>query len=352
VTSSAPRSFSSPLGASATTRSQSASICRAKSSRSGDNAFTVNGSKASRTSREAGVQPAFPPSVVVEVKRIACEAPQRLGLPLSRLTIPEVRRVALERGLVASVSGTTIWRWLTADAIKPWRYRSWIFPRDPAFAEKAGRVLDLYAGTWDGVPLAPTEFVISADEKTSIQARQRRHATQLPAAGQPGRVEHEYRRGGAWAYLAAWDVSRAKLFGRVEAHTGKLAFDRLVAQVMDQEPYRSAARVFWILDNGSSHQGNRGTQRLQARWPNLHVVHTPVHASWLNQVEIYFSIVQRKALTPNDFSGLAAVETRLLDFQARYEAIATPFHWTFTRQDLANVLARIAARESAERAAA
>lgn len=286
------------------------------------------------------------------MKRIACEAPRTLGLPLSRLTIPDIRRVTVERGLVASIAGTTIWRWLTADAIKPWRYRSWIFPRDPLFADRAGRVLDLYAGTWDGAPLTGHDFVISADEKTSIQARRRRHRTALPAPGLAGRVEHEYARCGAWAYLAAWDVHRAKLFGRCEARTGKAAFDRLVADVMAQEPYRSAARVFWVLDNGSSHQGPQATERLQQRWPNLIVVHTPVHASWLNQVEIYFSVVERKALTPNDFLSLADVQTRLLGFQARYEAIAEPFEWTFTRQDLARLLARIAARDAAAAQAA
>ncbi len=290
--------------------------------------------------------------MLVEVKRIACEAPRALGLPLARLTIPDIRRVTMERGLTASIGGTTIWRWLTADAIKPWRYRSWIFPRDPHFAERAGRVLDLYAGTWEGIPLSSDDFVISADEKTSIQARRRRHRTTPPESGAAGRVEHEYVRCGAWAYLAAWDVSRAKLFGRCESHTGKAPFDRLVADVMACEPYRSARRVFWILDNGSSHQGDRATSRLQSRWPNLVVVHTPVHASWLNQVEIYFSIVERKVLTPNDFTGLKDLEGRILTFQDHYEAIAKPFNWTFTRQDLLALLARIAAREAAEQQAA
>jgi hypothetical protein len=158
---------------------------------------------------------------MIEVKRIACEAPRNPGLPLSRLTIPEVQRVAVERGLVASISGTTIWRWLTADAIKPWLYRSWIFPRDPACAERAARVLDLYAGTWKDEPLSPNDFVISADEKTSIQARRRCHETTTPQPDTTGRIEHEYVRCGAWAYFTAWDVRRAKLFGRCEAYTGK-----------------------------------------------------------------------------------------------------------------------------------
>ncbi len=148
-----------------------------------------------------------------------------------------------------------------------------------------------------------------------------------------------------WAYLTAWDVRRAKLFGRCEPGTGIAPFDRLVAQVMAQDPYRSARRVFWVVDNGSGHRGPKAVERLQRQWPNLIPVFTPVHASWLNQVEIYFSIVQRKVLTPGDFADLAALEAALLGFQARYETVARPFEWTFTRQDLIALLTRLALAE-------
>ena len=136
---------------------------------------------------------------------------------------------------------------MSRDALRPWRFRSWIFPRDPAFVEKAGRILDLYEGLWEGVPLASTDFVVCADEKPSIQAR-RWYASLPPASHRPQYVEPEYQRRGACAYLAAWDVRRAKVFGRCEAKTGIGSFDRLVAQVMKQEPYRSARRVFWIME--------------------------------------------------------------------------------------------------------
>jgi DDE superfamily endonuclease len=134
-------------------------------------------------------------------------------------------------------------------------------------------------------------------------------------------------------------VHHAKLFGRCEHATGIESFGRLVDQVMSQQPYRDARRVFWILDNGSSHRGAPCVRRLQAAYPNLVPVHGPVHASWLNQIEIYFSIVQRKALTPNDFRSLEEVEQRLLGFQSHYEGIAKPFQWRFTRADLATLLA-------------
>ena len=136
---------------------------------------------------------------------------------MSRFSVEDIRQEVLAQGLVADISGTTIWRWLSQDARCPWRHRTWIFPRDPHFAQKAGPILDLYQGLWEGQPLGPGDFVLSADEKTSIQARRRIHASLPPAPGRPALVEHEYERRGAWAYLAAWDVHRAKIFGRCEA---------------------------------------------------------------------------------------------------------------------------------------
>jgi hypothetical protein len=246
-------------------------------------------------------------------------------MPLSRLHVADIATEVVARGIAADISGTTIWRWLSEDAIRPWRIRSWIFPRDPNFEAKAGRVLDLYARAWEGKALGKRDFVISADEKTSIQARQRCHPTLAPASGRDMRVEHEYDRGGALAYLAAWDVHRAKVFGHCEPTTGIDPFARLVEQVMTTEPYASARRVFWVVDNGSSHRGQRAVDRMAQRWPKARLVQLPVHASWPNQDEIYFSVVQRKVLTPNDFTDLAEVESRLAAFERRYEQTAEPF---------------------------
>jgi hypothetical protein len=219
----------------------------------------------------------------------------------------------------------------------------WIYPRDPRFMQKASPVLDLYERVFDGCSLEADEFVLSSDEKTSIQARIRRHPT-VPGNGHHLRlVEHEYTRGGAFAYLAAWDVHRAKLFGRVETTTGIEPFGRLVEQVMAQEPYQSARRVFWIVDNGSSHRGDASVERLETAHPTLKLVHLPIHASWLNQIEIYFSILQRKVLTPADCESLAELQDRVLRFQKHYEATATPFQWKFTKTNLADLLDRLAA---------
>ncbi len=328
-----------------------ASIRRARSSVSGASDSSKAASLASTSNHEAGLRPAFPPSVVVDIKALACELPHRRGLPLSKFSLTEIQREVIAEGLVAQISGSTLWRWLSRDALRPWRHRTWIFPRDPDFAAKAGRVLDLYEGSWNGAPLGPNDYVISADEKTSIQARLRKHRSLPPRPQRPMYVEHEYERGGAWAYLAAWDVHHAKVFGRCERANGIASFDPLVDQVMSQEPYRRAERVFWIVDNGSSHRGQKAADRLCAAWPNIVLVHTPVHASWLNQIEIYFSIVQRKVLTPNDFSSLAEVRDRLLRFQDHYERAAKPFQWTFTRRDLTALLARLKTDEQFSKAA-
>ena len=223
-----------------------------------------------------------------------------------------------------------------ADRIRHWQYRSWIFPRDPQFAAKAGRILDLYGGRWEGDLLHPGDYVVCADEKPSIQARARKRPT-LPAKARVTRgqrIEHDYERKGALCYLAAWDARRAKLFDRCAAKDGIVPFDALVDQFMSVEPYSKAQRVFVIVDNGSAHRGKKSIDRLQGAWPNVILVHTPVHASRVNQAEIYFSVVQRKVLTPNDFADLDTLEDQLLAFGRRYEQIATPFEWKFTRADL------------------
>jgi len=323
------------------TKSPPRSPSDAMSSVSGVSASSTNDWPALRSAHARVAPELFPPELVVQVKALACELPAMLGVPLSRLSTADVVREAQRAGIVATISNKTVWRWLHEDAIRPWQHRTWIFPRDPEFAIKAGRILDLYARRWDGQPLGPNDFVLSTDEKTSIQARVRCHPSLPPGPGRPMLIEHEYERGGALAYLAALDVHRVKVFGRCEPATGIVPFERLVSQVMTTLPYATADRVFWIADNGSSHRGEASAERLRAAFPNAILIHGPVHASWLNQIEIYFSIVQRKVLTPNDFGSLAEVEERLLAFERYYESIASPFQWRFTRSDLDDLMHRL-----------
>jgi transposase len=288
-----------------------------------------------------GRPPVFTALQVAEVKALACQLPAETGTPLSRWSCPELAREVAARAITGPVSASTVRRWLKDDALKPWQYQSWIFIRDPHFHTKAGRIMDLYARTWGGFPLGEDEYVISADEKTSIQARCRCHPTLAPGQARAMRVNHTYGRGGALAYLAAYDVHRARVFGRTEPTTGIVPFMNLVTQVMSQEPYASAKRVFWIVDNGSSHRGQAAIDRLTKAFPNAVMVHTPVHASWTNQIEIFFSIVQRKVVSPNDFTDLAEVRDRLRAFEDRYNATAQPFQWKFTTSDLDELLARL-----------
>jgi DDE superfamily endonuclease len=194
--------------------------------------------------------------------------------------------------------------------------------------------------------------------EASIQAPRRIHDTLPPRPRSRGqRVEHAYERGGALTYLAALDIGRRggrrpRVFGRSEPSGGIASFDRLVWQVMTKEPYASARPVFWIVGNGSSHRGQKAIDRLERRWANLVLVHLPVHASWLNQVEIFYSIVQRKVLEPNDFDNLADVARTLNDFERHWNEIAEPFDWNFTRDDLAALIERLNTHEPQLRLAA
>jgi transposase len=280
---------------------------------------------------------------VAEVKALACELPTDCDVPLAKWSCPELAAEATRRGVVDSVSPATIRRWLAADAIKPWQHRSWIFPRDPDFAFKAARVLDLYARWFDGKPLAEDDYVLSADEKPGVQARHRIHPNAPPHPHRPMRVESEYQRRGTLAYLAAYDVHQAQVIGHCAPTTGIEPFTALVAKVMTQEPYATARRVFWVVDNGASHRGWTAAARLTDAFPNAIMVHTPVHASWLNQIEIYFSVVQRKLLTPDNVACLEVLAEQLSRFEARYNQAAQPFDWRFNRNDLDRLLNRIAA---------
>jgi hypothetical protein len=163
--------------------------------------------------------------------------------------------------------------------LKPRQQRSWIFVRDPQFAEKAGRVLDLYQRRFQGRRLRPDEYVICADEKTQLQALGRRHQTLPPGPSRPARFEFDYQRNGTLAYLAGWDVHHANLFDRVEDRAGIEPFRLLVEQVMSVEPYASARTLYSIVDSGFSHAGHTSIQRMQQTWKNARLIHLPVHAS-------------------------------------------------------------------------
>jgi transposase len=280
------------------------------------------------------------------VVALACQLPAATGVPLSRWSAPELAAELAAQGLASAISPSSVLRILAEHPIKPWQYQSWIFPRDPDFAAKASVILDLYQGYYQGRRLAPGDQILSVDAKPSIQARARCHPASPPARGQPLRVEHEYDRAGALALLAVLDVHTGTVpAAATPATTGIATFMDVMGQVMAQEPYRSAPRVFVIVDNGSDHRGQAATGRLAKAWPNAIMIHTPVHASWLNQIEIFFSIVQKKVISPNDFASTGQLAATLLAFTARYNQTARPFNWKYTAADLAGTLARISAHQ-------
>jgi hypothetical protein len=321
----------------------------------GDNA----GPKASlpwKTLRDEAASPSFPPLDRAIVVSIACDVVARTGNPLSRQSTTDLAKRAQDE-LDKPISRTTVWEILDEDAIKPWQYEHWIYPRAANFFEKAAVVLDLYEGYWQGERIDPFDAILSSDEKTSIQARIRCHATLPPGPGRCRRVEFEYERGGALQYLAAWDVQLGRVMGRCEAKTGIEPFGRLVEQVMEHPQYRTPfgrsdvqSRVFWVVDNGSSHRGQASVERMREAYPNAILVHMPVHASWLNQVEVYFSLLQRKVLTPNDSADLQELELRIRLYEELTNKQPKPFDWKFTKYDMFDLLQRIARREAARTA--
>ena len=227
-----------------------------------------------------------------QVTVVVCETLKEHQLPLSRFSIADLHRVVVKEEGLTTLSQGTLSRILQENVIKPWQYRYWLFPRDPDFVCKACVVLDLYAGFWEGQRLGLDEYLLSADEKR-IQMLARCHPALSTIPGYVQRVEFEYERLGTVAYHAAWDVFRGKVFGYVAPTASIETFNQFVHRVMPQAPYQTASRVFWLVDSGPAHHRSTFPQRLIGMYANAVAVTLPVHASWLSQIEIYFSILSR-----------------------------------------------------------
>jgi len=279
------------------------------------------------------------------VVALACQLPAATGVPLSRWTGPELLAELTRAGTAEELSVSSVLRILAEHPVKPWQYRSWISPRAPDFEASAAVILDLYQGYYQSQRLQPGDRILSVDAKPSIQARSRCRPTIAAVRGRPVRVEHEYVRHGALALLAALDVRTGKVFAATSDTTGITPFMDLMGQVMSRPEYQDAPRVFVIVDNGSDHRGQPAADRLRDAYPNAIMIHTPVHASWLNQIEIVFSVIQKKVLTPGDFPGLGTLSYALHAFVNRYNRTARPFDWKFTADDLTALLRRISQRE-------
>ena len=279
------------------------------------------------------------------VVALACQLPAATGVPLSRWTGPELLAEVTRAGPAESSQRPRCCGSWPSTRSSPGSTSPGSLPATRTSTAKAAVILDLYQGYYQGTRLQPGDRILSVDAKPSIQARGRCRPTAPAARGTPVRVEHEYVRHGALALLAALDVRTGKVFAATPDTTGIAPFMDLIGQVMSRPEYKDAPRVFVIVDNGSDHRGQAAAGRLRDAYPNAIMIHTPVHASWLNQIEIVFSVIQKKVLTPGDFPGLGTLSHALLAFVNRYNRTARPFNWKFTADDLTALLRRISQRE-------
>jgi len=279
------------------------------------------------------------------VVALACQLPAATGVPLAHWTGPELAAELAARELASPMSASSVLRILAGHPVRPWQYQSWIYPRDPCFEARAKVIVDLYQGYCQGQRLGPGDRILSFDAKPQINARRRLHPTLPAAPGRAVRYEHEYKRQGSLALLAGLDVHTGQVFASTPLTTGIKPFMDLAGQVMARPEYHDAPRVFVIAGNGSDHRGQAAIDRLARAHPNAIMIHTPLHASWLNQIEIFFSVIQKKVVTPNDFASLEQLSATLLGFVDRYNRTARPFSWKFTASDLHDLMDRISRHE-------
>jgi hypothetical protein len=273
----------------------------------------------------AGVQPAFPPEVALHLVKLACELPERAGRSLSLWTCAEWARELRTSGVVESISPQTVQRMLEAHPLKPWRVHHWLSektPRDEEFRKQVEQLCELYTR-----PLAAHERVLCVDEKTSLQPRTRTHPTRPPQPGLvPARLEHEYVRKGALHLFAAFDTRTGEVIGLCRRRKRQVEFIELLEEIERRTP-GAVTHIHLVCDNVSTHHGKRVRAWLAAH-PRFHMHFTPVHCSWMNQVEQGFSLLQRKRLVAPNFADLAELEAQLLAFISEWNQVAHPFHWT------------------------
>ena len=248
--------------------------------------------------RRPGRTPVFSPEVALYVVKLACERPDDMGRSLSQWDCPELARSLKTDGIVQTISPETIGRILRSHKLKPWRHHLWLsakVPRDEHFAKQVRTLVELYT-----CHLTEQEMVLCLDEKTNLQPRSRLVPTRPTRSGFPTRVEHEYKRAGALHLLAAFDTRTGKVYARTEMRKRQVEFIAFLSQ-LEQELPITKTRVYLVMDNLKVQKG-----KLVQAWLAIHprfVCHfVPVHCSWMNQVEQWFSILQRKRLRISDFA--------------------------------------------------
>lgn len=256
--------------------------------------------------------------------KIACERPDKLGRSLSQWDCVELARQLECDGLVASMSASTVRRILSSHQLKPWRHHLWLsskVPRDAAFAQTVLEIVDLYTR-----PLRAHEMVLCVDEKTSLQPRTRKSPTRPAQPGRPVQVEHEYERKGALNLFAAFDTRTGKVYGHTAERKRQKEFIEFL-EMLDRDIPAEVTTIHVVLDNLRMHKGKQ-VQAWLAQHPRFAFHHPPVHCSWMNQVEQWFSILQRKRLAIADFADKAELAERLQAYIREWNEIAHPFKWS------------------------
>lgn len=286
------------------------------------------------TNRGGDADRSFPPEVALHLVKVACERPDRYGRSLAKWDCQELARQLVADGLVESISSDTVGRILNNHRLKPWRHHLWLspkVPRDAAFAAQVKEICDLYTR-----PLAAHEAVLCVDEKTSLQPRPRKSPTQPALPDLPVRVEHEYGRCGALNLFAAFDTRTGKVYGMTAERKRQVEFIAFL-EMLDREMPAEITVIHVVLDNLRMHKGKQ-VQAWLARHPRFVFHHPPVHCSWMNQVEQWFSILQRKRLVIADFASKAELAERLQAFIREWNEVAHPFKWT--TKSVAKIMAK------------
>ena len=302
----------------------------------GASASCASGCEGWKTCLAAGGQPDSPPSVAAELVKLACELPDDKRRSLSTWTCAELARTLRRDGVVENISPSSVQRILGSHRLKPWRVHYWLspkVPRDEAFRRQTLEICDLYTR-----PLAPHERILSLDEMTSLQPRPRTAPTK-PAQPDlvPVRLEHEYARRGALNLLAAFDTRTGEVIGICRPRKRQLELIELLEEIEHRTPPHVTA-IHLVCDNVITHKGKRVRAWL-ARHSRFQMHFTPVHCSWMNQVEQWFSIIRRKRLAVVNFVDLDDLEAKIAAFIVEWNEIAHPFDWTPASFD--KVLAKV-----------
>jgi hypothetical protein len=304
------------------------------SSRSGFGDLRRGDSTAWKTPLDLADRRSFPPDVALHVVKIACELPDKVGRSLSQWDSTEIARQLVEDGIVESISPDTVWRILLHHKLKPWRHKMWMspkVPRDATFKATVLEIADLYTRR-----LLPSEVVLCLDEKTSIQPRPRKAGTKPARPGRPIQLESEYRRDGALNLFAAFDTRTGKVWGQCHERKRQIDFIPFL-EMLDADIPASVTTIHVVLDNVRMHKGKL-VQAWLAEHPRFKFHFPPVHCSWMNQVEQWFSILQRKRLRLADFASKEALGEKILAYIAQYNDHAHPFKWT--SKSVAKVMAK------------